>query len=238
MSLPIPFLLRLLDRPLFRTLIKVIFYSQPNMFWQLIGGVWHFTYIRTTTRGLYVSLFHTITLSFLMSLIGDQLLFLIPQFMGREITLFERFSQYRDLTLLQWGTTVGLLILERFLPENGFFGTFFDRIGRIAGSVFQSRMFHRLPAAIQKADERLLLIGSLIAMQWTEIVDFLARELVRKRAVSRFRKKSLVIKISLLGAFVFALSRPSAVSQVFGAYPFPFAVLLLLVGHVVMFLMA
>jgi hypothetical protein len=231
-------LVPILQLPICATLIREIFYSQPSILWQIIAGFWISTFIRTTTRGLYVSFFHIAILSFFMSLVGDQILFLLPSASAQSLPWSDRIGEYETLALSQWITAMVLLFAGQFLPERGILATVWEFCGRIAGAVFQVRMFHRLPGSIQKGDERLWLSGGLVLMQWTQIVDWLARKVVKKRSVSKFCKPRLIIWISLSAAFVFALSRMSSISAIFGIYPFYMAVLLLLAVHCVMYVLA
>jgi hypothetical protein len=133
----------------------------------------------------------------------------------------------------QWFVAAALLVVFHFLPDRAA-GRLLKLATiplRLVGAIFQCRMFSRLPIFAERADERLLLVSSLVLCQWTPIIDYIARRLLRKRAISPVGQFPVILRVCLAGAFTFALSRRSMISRIFGIYPFNFAMPFLIVAH-------
>jgi Na+/proline symporter len=90
----------------------------------------------------------------------------------------------------------------------------------VLGAVIQSRMFSLLPHSFRQIDQSLLLISSVVLLQWNQIVDALAQYLTGQRSVSLFGTGTAVTRVALSAATVFAMSRRSALSPITGVYPF------------------
>jgi hypothetical protein len=235
MHLGSSFLVPLLSHEVSQTLTSYLFFTPPSHAWELLFGLWIFFYIRSTIRGIYVSLFHQAILTFFMSLIGDQILFLIP---GTRLTWEDGLDRYFWSSFVQFSSAIILLVLFSFLPE--YITNAIINVSRtpaaVLGSAVQSRMFHRLPPIFTKSDDCLLLVASLILLQWNPIVDYLDHYLVGQRSISPFAQRSVVLRVGIAAAFVFALSRRSALSPFMGIYPFDPVVLLLFAAHVFFYL--
>jgi hypothetical protein len=227
-----------LKHPVSTALSHLVFYSQSYV-WHIIAAFWNFTYIRSSIHGLYVSLLHISVLSFFMALVGDHTLYLLLLGGESEPPHWRyRLSAYGEGVVTQWLIVIGCFAILHLPNFSNWFSRFLHSVGAVLGAAYQSRMFHRLPAFLPKADDRFVLVGALAMMHWVPIVDFVAQKVSRKRAVSRFRKFSLLVQLSIVAAFLFTLSRRSTVARIFGIYPLEFSGVILVVVHAVLYLRA
>jgi hypothetical protein len=232
-------LIPFVSHPITQWTTRVVVGSNPGHLWQVAGGVWLFGYIALSVKGIYVSLYHQLTLALFMALVGDQILYLIPSIHNANIPRRVLYFEAAALFGIQWFAAAALLVLFHFLPERAArLLKFAATLVRFVGAIFQCRMFSRLPVFVKRADERLLLIASLVLCQWAPIIDYVAKKLVRKRATPAVAQFPVIVRVCLAAAFTFALSRHSVISQIFGLYPFEFAMPFLIIAHIYLYLSA
>jgi hypothetical protein len=215
----------------YQRLANFLFSTPMSVRWQVFYGLWVFFYIRSTLNGLHFSLGRQLFLAFFMSLVGDQCFYLL---MPGHPPDFER---YWSSLFIQFLCSVFALTIVHFLPES-----IARRLLRLAtipafvlGAAVQSRLFSFLPYYFQGADQSLLLISSLLLLQWNQLVDSAERYFTGQRAVSVYGTRHVVIRVVLAAASVFAMSRRSAVSPILGVYPFEAVVGLVFVAQVYLY---
>lgn len=213
-----PFLLH----PVVNNFMKAILISGPAMgMWSLLSGFWIAVYIRSTMKGIYITVFHQLFLAGLMSIVGEQLVYLLPENFS--------FLVFAEWTLRVFIPAAAMLLVLDHIPEKvtNIITKYLIQLAKFIGPVVQVRAFFRVPSALQ-LDDRLLLVISLLILMWPQIVDTMMRKLTKMRTPGPLGVWSLVLKQGIAGAISFSMSRKSPVAQFVGLYPFHYSAFLLL----------
>lgn len=213
----VPFLLN----PAVNNAMKSILYPATDIMWISLTGFWIAVYIRSTMKHIFVTLPHQLVLAALMSVIGDQLAYFLPE----SFSVF----MYVDLTLKIFLFACMVLVAVHYLPERitNRVVQYSSFLARFIGPLIQVRSFFRVPSSLN-LDDRILLVISILMLLWPQVVDLITRKLTKMRTPGCFGSWSLVMKQGIAGAVAFSMSRKSPVAQFLGMYPFHYSAFLLL----------
>ena len=201
---------RALRHPLFDFIMEYILFYGPCALWQAVYGL----YVAILALSAFcdgVGTWPGIAAILVMSLAGDQILYLLPE-------------------MRSWSEFARLFALE-FFVACAVFGLFRGRcklpwkLGDVVGSfaefvvaVVRARLFHRL-TVVPDWSEWAVLPLSLLIMLWADLVVAVVRRAAGLGAPQWHSSEKVLRAVTTTAILVFAISRPSPVSAITGIYP-------------------
>ena len=196
-------------------LMKFVLFTSHGIVWQIIYGFVVASLITLSKVDIHVSLRHQLMLAFLMSLIGDQIVFLIPCYFS--------VSEYIQMTLIEFVTATIILTLMQFGPKflTKILMSIISNLETLAAASF-ARLYHRIPSQFENADPKFLFVSALLPSTWMIVIDSISRVLTHARNATRFTGKAGLLLLVASAAISFSLSQKNAISDLVGLYPFDY----------------
>lgn len=194
-------------------LMKFVLFTSHGVVWQMIYGLVVASLIILSKGDISVPLHHQLISAFAMSLVGDQISFLMPCYFS--------ISEYLRMTLIQFGTAVILLTIMQFAPKflTKLLMIVINNSDTLVAASF-ARLYHRIPSQFENADARFLFVLAVLPSMWMSLVDFILRALTGTRTATRFSGKLGLLLLFVSAIVSFSLCQKNAISELIGVYPF------------------
>ena len=192
-------------------LMEYILFTDHGPLWQAIYGLYAGFLVTFALANTHAPISYQVLLTMAMSLIGDQVMFLIPE-------IFD-LKSFWLFFLMEFAVAILVVAVCRPSPKPQ--ATVLDLLRSIAEIVIvvvRVRLFHRL-SVLPDTNSGIVVCLSLLFVLWPEIIGFCGRKVTGYGAEAHFPAPRQVILIASAATVALALSRPSPLSLVLGMYP-------------------